>query len=140
MSISTEKDPLDATLPPERVFYALGALLGVQDFTDEQTYHRGRLARALSFLSGYGTLAGLKVDWQGPAKDPNEEIIVRAGIAVDRLGRIVEIPSDACIRLDNWYQGQSADDLVQGFHAGAGGVIVDIFVRFAACERAMQPA
>jgi hypothetical protein len=62
MSISAERDPLDATLSPDRVFYAVGALLGVQDFTDEQTYHRGRLARALSFLSGYGTLTGLKVD------------------------------------------------------------------------------
>ena len=140
MSISTEKDPLDATLPPERVFYALGALLGVQDFTDEQTYHRGRLARALSFLSGYGTLTGLKVDWQGPAKDANEEIIVRAGAAIDRLGRLVEIPRDACIRLDTWYQAQDPSELDQGFHAPAGGVVVDVFLRFAACDRALQPA
>jgi hypothetical protein len=140
MSISTEKDPLDATLAPERVYYAVGALLGVQDFTDEQTYHRGRLARALSFLSGYGTLTGLKVDWQGPAKDPNEEIIVRAGAAIDRLGRIVEVPRDACIRLDTWYQAQTAGDLDQGFHAAAGGVIVDVFLRFAECDRTLQPA
>lgn len=140
MSISTEKDPLDTTLAPERVYYALGALLGVEDFADEQTYHRGRLARVLSFLCGCGTLAGLKVDWQGPAKDPNEEIIVRAGIAIDRLGRIVEVPRDACIRLDSWYQGQTASDLVQGFSAAAGGVLVDVFLRFASCERALQPA
>lgn len=140
MSIAIEKDPLDAALAPDRVSYAVGALLGVQDFTDEQTYHRGRLARALEFLSGYGTLTGLKVDWQGPAKDPNEEILVRAGAAIDRLGRIVEVPRDACIRLDTWYQAQTPDDLNQGFHAAAGGVIVDVFLRFAACERALQPA
>jgi hypothetical protein len=143
MSISAERDPLDATLSPDRVFYAVGALLGVQDFTDEQTYHRGRLARALSFLSGYGTLTGLKVDWQGPAKDPNEEIIIRAGAAIDRLGRLVEVPRDACIRLDTWYRAQTPSDLDQGFHAPVGGVIgviVDVFLRFAACERALQPA
>jgi hypothetical protein len=140
MSISTERDPLDASLAPERVFYAVGALLGVADFADEQTYHRGRLARALSFLAGYGTLAGLRVDWQGPAKDPNEEIIVRAGAAIDRLGRIVEVPRDACIRLDTWYQAQDTNELDRGFHVAAGGVIVDVFLRFVACERALQPA
>jgi len=139
MSIITEKDPLDSTLAPERVFYAVGSLLGVEDFTAEQTYHRSRLARALSFLDGSGTVTGLKVDYQGP-RGPNEEIIVRPGVAFDRLGRIIEIPRDACIRLDKWFSAQTASDLVQGFHAAAGGVIVDVFVRFVACDRALTPA
>jgi hypothetical protein len=139
MSISTQKDPLDGVLAPERVFYAVGSLLGVEDFTAEQTYHRGRLARALSFVHGYGTLAGLHVDYQGP-QGPNEEIVVRPGIALDRLGRMIEVPRDACIRLDNWYKAQTTSDLVQGFHAAAGGVIVDVFVRFIACDRALTPA
>jgi hypothetical protein len=139
MSISTEKDPLDGALAPERVFYALGNLLSVDDFTAEQTYHRGRLARALSFIDGSGTVAGLKVDYQGP-RGPDEEIVARPGVAIDRLGRIIEVPRDACIRLDKWYAAQSASDLVQGFHAAAGGVIVDVFLRFIACERGLTPA
>ena len=144
MSISAEKDPLDANVQPERVFYAEGALLGVDDFIDEQTYHRGRLARALSFLATAGTVAGLKVEYQGP-RGPNEQIVVHPGMVIDRLGRIIEVPRDACIHLDTWYaqqagSSQGASDLVQGFHAGAGGVIVDVFLRFVACDRALTPA
>jgi hypothetical protein len=65
---------------------------------------------------------------------------VRPGIAIDRLGRIIEIPRDACIRLDKWYQAQDASDLVQGFHAASAGVIVDVFVVFISCDRALTPA
>jgi hypothetical protein len=139
MSINTGKDPLDGVLAPERVYYATGALLGVEDFTAEQTYHRSRLARALSFLDGYGTVAGLKVEYQGP-QGPDEQIVVRPGVVFDRLGRIIEVPRDACIRLVLWYSAQDHSDLVQGFHAEAGGVIVDVFLRFVSCDRALTPA
>lgn len=139
MSISTELDPLDGALAPERVYYAVGALLGVEDFSAEQTYHRGRLARALSFLEGPGTVSGLEVKYVGP-QGPDEQIIVRAGIAIDRLGRIIEVPRDACIRLDKWYKAQDHSELVQGFHNAAGGVIVDVFIRFISCDRALTPA
>jgi hypothetical protein len=44
-----EADPLYAGPQPERAAYATGMLLDAQDFIDEQTYHRGRLARALAF-------------------------------------------------------------------------------------------
>jgi hypothetical protein len=33
---------------PDRPFYDTGVLLGSDDFRDEQTYHRSRLARALA--------------------------------------------------------------------------------------------
>ena len=56
-----EADPLYARPRPERAAYATGMLLDAQDFADEQTYHRGRLARALLFGVGSGTLAGLAV-------------------------------------------------------------------------------
>src|SRR5689334_18486754 len=139
MSISATKDPLDADVSPDRVAYAEGALLGVEAFTDDQTYDRGRLARALAFLDGSGTLAGLKVEYKGP-RGPNEQVVTHPGAAIDRLGRLVEVPRDACIRLDNWYSAQTASDLVQGFHAAANGVIVDVFLRFVACDRALTPA
>jgi hypothetical protein len=61
-------------------------------------------------------------------------------MAIDRLGRIIEVPRDACIRLDKWYAAQPASELVQGFHAAAGGVIVDVFLRFISCERGLTPA
>ena len=55
------KDPIATPGPPERVHYEIGTLLGAEDFRDEQSYHRGRLALALSALHGGGTIAGLKV-------------------------------------------------------------------------------
>ena len=85
--------------PPDRLFYATGILLDAEDFKAEQLYHRGRLSRALAYLHGGGTVAGLRVEWVKPlepgedAKFPRgraEEIVVAPGIAVDRLGRVIE--------------------------------------------------
>jgi hypothetical protein len=139
MSDNVGRDPLDGDQNPDRLYFAEGILLGAAEFNDEQAYHRGRLARALSFLCGNGTVSGLRVEYKGP-KGADEEIVVHAGVAVDRLGRIIELPRDACIRLDRWYQAQSVADRVEGFHAAAAGVIADIFIRFMACERGKTPA
>src|SRR5512138_901827 len=89
----------------ERPFYATGMLLTAEDFEAEQNYHRSRLARALAELHGYGTAAGLEVQYrQDPPKEPGdapiEQIIVQPGLAVDRLGRVIEVPGAACLRLD----------------------------------------
>jgi hypothetical protein len=143
MSVNVEKEPLNQSYSPDRVFYALGRMLSVQDFNDEQTYHRGRLARALSYGLGSGTVAGLKVKYQKP---PDEEIQVTAGMAIDRLGRIIEVPRQACIRLDRWYQAQTHDDLAQAFHSNVGGdakvngVMADVFIKFVPCDRGKTPA
>ena len=59
--MSTKKDSLVSELHPERVNYATGVLLNAEDFVAEQNYHRGRLARALGYLHGYGTVAGLRI-------------------------------------------------------------------------------
>jgi hypothetical protein len=134
------KDPLVTRYSPDRVFYATGAMLAAEDFSAEQTYHRGRLARVIKYLHGSGTLAGLNVEWKPATATVEEEIVVHPGLALDRLGRIIEIPADACIRLDRWYRAQLPGDLFQGFHAGPSGVLVDLFVRFIPCERGKTPA
>lgn len=160
-------DPLkQKQSPPDRVFYATGVLLDADDFLAEQTYHRGQLARALSHLHGSGTVAGLKVVWVKPSEDLNapdaqqEEIRVEPGIAVDRLGRIIEVPRAACIRLKRWFDEQNEDDLVQALYAGdeaplvnregvdgvvegtdqVAGIVADLFIRFVVCERGKTPA
>jgi hypothetical protein len=58
MPDDTRADALEAAERPDRPFYATGVLLDAEDFLDEQTYHRGRLARALAYLHGTGTIAG----------------------------------------------------------------------------------
>jgi hypothetical protein len=105
-------------------------------------------------LHGSGTVAGLRVDWVkplAPGEDPNfptgrdEEIVVNAGLAIDRLGRLIEVPSSGCIRLMRWYQQQTAAELFKAFHPANTGdpanvVVVDVFIRFYSCERGKTPA
>ena len=59
--MATPTDTLSKPPAPNRVFYSLGRMLGVEDFQADQDYHRGRLARALLQLCGTGTVAGLNV-------------------------------------------------------------------------------
>jgi hypothetical protein len=169
--IATKKperiDPLKARpQSPDRVFYATGVLLDADDFNAEQNYHRAQLARTLAHLHGSGTAAGLKVSWIEASADPEagdareEEIQVEPGIAVDRLGRLIEVPRPACIRLRKWFDAQSSDDLAQALYTGAeaaavsreddagavvgtdtiDGVVADLFIRFVVCERGKTPA
>ena len=83
-----------------------------------------------------------------PARE--EELLIEPGLALDRLGRIVEIPRSACIRLGRWFDQQADDLLERGLFRGAEavvvdgspvpGVVADLFVRFLACERGKTPA
>ena len=162
-------DPLYARPHAERLSYATGMLLDAQDFADEQTYHRGRLARALASLTGGGTLAGLRVvhapETAGDTAAP-EEIRVEPGLAVDRLGRLIELPRPACIRLQRWFEAEGAADGGDRLRLGAYGdlerflsaraiaeagsdsrppvperaVVADVFIRFIACARGLTPS
>lgn len=138
---------------PDRVHYATGVMLGAEDFQAEQDYHRGRLARALAFGLGHGTLAGLAVSHQPaqPASDDTpateERLKVSAGLAVDRIGRLIEVPTTRCLRLADWYAAQDPARLrAAWFDSGKlwkdapAGVGVDVFVRFLACPRGKTPA
>src|SRR4051812_27865067 len=95
-------DALNPPPQPKRVFYSTGRMLGVEDFQAEQDYHRGRLARALIQLSGTGTVTGLFVQTDKNPKPEKLEIQVTPGMALDRVGRIVEVPRKICIVLNDW--------------------------------------
>ena len=163
MSRLPEADPLYASPAPERPVYATGVLLDASDFIAEQTYHRGRLARALALSTGGGTLAGLRVSHAiNPAGV--EEIRVAPGVAIDRLGRLIEVARPACLRLDRWWAATAADDLRRAAYLAeaaadeaalgslvspraaapdtlpARAVVADVFLRFLACEQGRQPA
>ena len=136
----------------ERLHYATGELLGADDFRDEQSYHRRQLARGLLFLNGSGTLAGLRVVAQHrPGKNgaPDEvHLEVRPGLALDRAGRLIEVPRAACLRLRRWFDFiathlpdstlPDAGDLRAAFHIGA--VVADVFLAFHPCDRGYTPA
>ena len=168
--------PMSSQRPfPERLFYATGVMLDKEDFLAEQLYHRGRLARALAYLHGQGTVAGLRgridppvrATRDQPAKE--EELVVEPGLAIDRFGRLIEVPRPCCIRLDRWFKGQANSDLSSAFKApsvktlisqnfdfqvststtvegpievggGLNGLVVDVFVRFVSCQQGYTSA
>lgn len=133
-------DPLEALPAPERVNYATGVLLAAEDFRDEQSYHRARLATALRALVGHGTLAGLRVEAPA-ADDPERELRVAPGVAVDRYGRLVELTEPWCIRLARWFSVQDDQTLKAANQGGATPVMfVDVFLAAEACARGKTPA
>ena len=140
MTTSVFEDQLQLTpTAPDRLAFATGMLLDAGDFEDEQLYHRGRLARALAYLHVDGTVVGLRVDRE-TAPTTGERLIVRPGLALDRVGRLIEVPRDACLRLDRWYQSIDPKVLDAAMHEAASGVVVDVFARFVACPRGKTPA
>src|SRR5438105_2786296 len=102
-------EPLDGTNgirgldSRDRLAFATGQMLSADDFQAEQGYHRGRLARALASLHGSGTVAGLRVAHVAPTPTVEEQLQVQPGIAIDRLGRLIELPRAACLRLNVWW-------------------------------------
>jgi hypothetical protein len=133
------RDPLAESLTTERVNYATGVTLNADDFTAEQTYHRARLARALSCALGMGTLAGLRVRI-GQGLDAAWEIIVEPGVAIDRRGRLVEVGRHQCIRIERWLKRERAEDLHKAFNVAKTAIIADIFLSAHICGRAKTPA
>ncbi len=137
-------DPLEAAPAAERVNYATGVLLDAEDFRDEQTYHRGRLATALRHLVGFGTVAGLRVI--APAVGDTElELSVAPGVAIDRHGRLLELATPQCIRLARWFTNETTPALRAAVHRAPRittpvAVVVDVFMSGLHCARGKTPA
>jgi hypothetical protein len=73
-------------VPIRRPHYFAGRLLGVDDFVAEQRYQRERLARFARATVGAGVVSGLDV------RCTRREIRVTAGVAIDCLGELIEVP------------------------------------------------
>jgi len=146
-------DNLNPPQPPTRVFYSTGRMLGVEDFTADQDYHRGRLARALVQLYGTGTVSGLIVSTDGNPDPTKLEIQVTPGMAIDRVGRIIEVPRTVCIVPENWlsqtvqaWQDQQTNPIPgepslpdPNTAIQSGNLVVDVFVSFVPCRRGATP-
>ena len=143
-SLLTPTDPLLVMSAPERVNYATGVLLQAEDFRDEQTYHRSRLARALTYALGHGTLAGLAA--RGPEPEDNElHLRVEAGIALDRHGRLIELSEAWCTRLSRWFAAQTTGALRSAIQRSPRtplpvAVVADLFLSLADCGRGKTPS
>lgn len=76
-----------------RYFYSM--LLEEPDLTVEQSFHLGNLRRHTAEMHGFGTVCGLRV----VETDCHEEVVLRAGVAVDCLGREIRVDCDVKIDL-----------------------------------------
>ncbi|HET6520691.1 MAG TPA: hypothetical protein VFG47_12865, partial [Geminicoccaceae bacterium] len=135
------EDALRLARFPERVFFANGALLDETDFRAEQDYHRTRLARLAAYLHGAGTVAGLLVRAEEVGPD-ERELVVEPGLALDRIGRMIELAQESCLRLGRWLADQPPAALEGAFRpeAAPDQIVVDVFLAFHVCEGALQPA
>ena len=139
--MATSDDPLSQSIDPIRVSYATGRMLGVEDFQAEQTYHRGRLARVLSVAVGSGTVSGLKVHDNRPAAPEDLEVRVTPGTAVDRAGRVIDVPYTVCIRVKRYLDQHAMNtpqDVINAFKGDA--IVADVFLAFMACDRGKTPS
>lgn len=84
--------------PYKRVHYALGMVLGVDEFEQEQAYFLEGKRRHNRTLHGYGTVCGLEVTRDGT------QIRVGAGLALTPNGSEVRVPRAQCARLDEWLE------------------------------------
>lgn len=141
-------DELETRPVPERLNLSDGALLTQAHFRAEQLYHRGQVSRLALHLHGAGTVAGLDVSYD-PTTGDDVEIKVAPGMALDRLGRIVELHHQSCLTIALWLAQQSDDPLTQahvlaGVRAAGGGLpnhlMADVYLGFHACARAPEPA
>jgi hypothetical protein len=145
---------LNPPLTPTRVFYSTGRMLGVEDFQTDQDYHRGRLARALTQLYGAGTVSGLLVQTDGNTNVLQLEVQVTPGLAIDRIGRVIEVPRTVCIVLNDWLKQQmdawqaqqnnpvpgqpGIPDPNTAIKDGAN-LMCDVFATFVPCTRGLTP-
>ncbi len=134
-------DRLGLGVAARRLNYHTGMLLDAEDLRSEQTYHRSRLARALATLHGHGTIAGLAVGTLD--HDGELHITISPGLAIDRLGRLIELAETHCLRLDRWLEEirlgpNGRTELEDAFSTGA--LTADVFIAYSECEQGLRPA
>jgi len=93
----------NGTLPPnKRLNYALGMVMGVDDFRQEQLHveWKNRLSNLL--LHGYGTACGLAVTTE-PTADGNDVLVrITEGYAVSPRGNWIWVDQEQCAQLGAW--------------------------------------
>jgi len=65
------------------------------------------------------------------------EVEVTAGLAIDRVGRMIESPSTVCIFLQPWLAGQTQSDLQLAVKGS--NLVVDVFATFIPCTQGVTP-
>jgi hypothetical protein len=87
--------------PSQHVNYALGMVLGQEDFSQEFAYLAGRAHWLAREAVGYGTVSGLRVFVESDGAE-GPRLHVTAGAALVPGGRLVCVGSEQCAALNRW--------------------------------------
>lgn len=93
--------------PSRHVHYALGMVLGVDDFNQEFAYLSGRDRWLARDAIGYGTLNGLAVSIDVDAKGPR--LMVTSGSALTPRGQLVCVRPAQCAYLNDWLSAHGSE-------------------------------
>jgi hypothetical protein len=134
----------NGTLSPDlRVNYVFGLVLGVNEFRQEQEYFLEKDYIYNRELHGYGTASGLKVSAGRPtANDPEVQITVGAGMAIDQWGRPIVVRNDLCARLGAWlakWQRDHSDDPLTKHLDDKGNASLYVVASHDECEDVLVP-
>jgi hypothetical protein len=98
--------------PRKRVRYSNGLVLGLDEFLQEQTYFLEKHRAHNRSLHGYGVVCGLDVTSRG---DPDPEIVVAPGAALNPRGQTMIVDQDYCLRVNAWLvQNQDEIEALRG--------------------------
>ncbi|HZF28856.1 MAG TPA: SwmB domain-containing protein [Gammaproteobacteria bacterium] len=131
----------ERTLTPISPFlglnYHFGMLLGVDDFSTEQAYHRGKIRLHNAWLHREGVVWGLEVRLD----TPKSEVRVRPGFALDGAGHELRLEAEACVALGAWF-AEHREDADFSVEAEGDEVRFDAYVTIAhkACLTRQVPA
>ncbi len=137
--------------PPANPFYAVqyhfGQLLSVQDFQDEQGYHRGKGRLHNAWLHGEGVVWGMGVSLPRPDDGPlRGEIEVAPGLGLDGAGQELRLETPMCVDVVRWFHEQAEDEDFEVREReeawGLAEVAFDahVLARFRACATRPVPA
>jgi hypothetical protein len=126
----------------QRVNYAHGMVLGVDEFLTEQQHRLEKGYLHERALHGYGTVYGLHVTAETAAEDSDDvTVTVSTGMAIDQYGREVVINCAQCARLGAWLaaQEQANPGTVVNRRGPSGELIVYVVARYASCLDNLVP-
>jgi len=78
----------------ERNRFFNGKLMTARDMLAEQEYHTDRLETVTSQVTGWGIVCGLDARVGVPEGAERPQVVVEAGVAIDRAGRLIVVPDD----------------------------------------------
>jgi hypothetical protein len=125
----------------ERVSFQPGVMLGSEALTAEQEYNLRRLTRHQRWLTGPGTLFGLRVDAAAPplaGGGTDLTLNVSPGYAIDGLGREVVVSETYSLSLIDWLAAQNAAGTLAGFY-NSGVLYLRVTIRAQPCPTGLQP-